>query len=120
MIEFAVTLVLIIAFIFLIYPIISIPTFLINVSLIIIVALRVKVDLKENKMHAYYMWSAFITAIILVAKEYGFLKIIFDLLFKNLILDYTQAILLIFMIAHLIGISRHYIQEAVNDMKKKK
>ncbi|MFH1641992.1 MAG: hypothetical protein ABIC04_03765 [Nanoarchaeota archaeon] len=114
MIEFIVLLILIITFAFLLYPIITIPTFLINVSLMIIIAIRVKADIKENQMQIYYAFSAFLTAVILVAKEYGFLKIVSDFLFDNLILYYTQALIILLICAHLVALSHN----TFNNLKK--
>jgi hypothetical protein len=120
MIEFFALLIIIIAFVYLLYPIVTIPTFLINVSLFIIIALRARIDLKENKMHIYYLWASFLTVILFVAKEYGFMARISDFLFGNKILLYTQAVIAIFIIAHLIGLIHSTVNSFIKDMKKAK
>ena len=120
MIEFIVIIILIIAFAFLLYPIVTIPIFFINVSLFVIIALRAKTDLKENKMHVYYLWAAFLIAIMFAAREYGFLSRLFIFLFNNRILYYTQAVIFIFILAHLIGFTDHSIKSFKKDLKSRK
>jgi len=120
MLEFIVLLILIVVFAFLISSIIFIPTFLINVGLILIIVLRLRVDLRENKMHVYYIWGAFLTAVMLVANEYGFLKVMSDFLFGNKVLYFTQAIILMFILAHLSAFIHSLFIKFREDMEKRK
>jgi len=96
-----------------------IPTFLINVGLILIIALRARVDLRENRMHLYYMWGMFLTVVMFVAKEYGFLKVISDFLFGNKVLYFTQALILLFILAHLSAFVHSLFIQFRKDMKKR-
>ena len=120
MIEFIVLLIMIVVFVFLISSIMFIPTFLINVGLILIIALRARVDLRENKMYVYYIWAMFFTAVMLVANQYGFLSKVSGFLFGNKILYFTQAIIMLFIFAHLSIFLHTLFLRFKEDMKKKK
>ena len=118
--EFYVLIILIIAFAFLVYPLITVASFFINISLFIIIAIRARIDLKDNKMQVYYLIAAFVTALLFVVREYGFLGIIFDFLFNQKILYYTQAVIILFILAHIIGLSHSYLKRFLKDLKKSK
>ncbi|HLC96955.1 MAG TPA: hypothetical protein VJH97_06565 [Candidatus Nanoarchaeia archaeon] len=118
MIEFAVLIVLIIAFAFLAQSLISTPALLVNIGLLVIVALRARVDLRENKMHVYYLIGAFLTVFILVQADLGILMRLFDFLFGNLVLSLTQAVIVIFIMAHLTAFVHHIYLKLKIGLKK--
>jgi len=107
MIEFLVLIILVIAFCFMVYPIVTVPTFLINVGLFAIIAIRANIDLHENKMHLYYLWGAFFTAVIIVARDFGFLRPVFDFFFSSKILYITQVVIILFLLSHLSMFCHH-------------
>ncbi len=119
MIGFIVLLILVMTIAYLGYPIVSVPTFLINVSLILIIACRSRIDLKENNMHAYYMAAAAFAVMFFIAREYGFMRAFSDFLFNSRILYYTQAAIVIFIFAHISAIVHAAFRQFLKDMKSR-
>jgi len=114
--EFYVLIILIVIFIYLIYTIISVPLALINISIIILVAMGISKDIKEKKRQLYYLISAFLTALFFIFRDKGILSFFSQILKKHYILEYTYAVILIFVFAQLVA----FIHQELIRIKNKK
>ena len=118
--EFYVLIILIIAFIYLIYSFISVPLFLINLTIIILVAIAVGKELKERKKHIYYLIAAFLTALFFIFRDYGFLTKFSQIMKQHYILEYTYAIIVLFIFAQLVQFIHEYYEKLKKDIKQRK
>jgi len=77
----------------------SIAMFLVNISIIVLIVAKANFDIKKDEMFSYYMLGAFITSIMYIARQ-AFMPF-FRYMRSFLIIDFVQALLLIFVFAHL-------------------
>jgi len=119
MLEFYVLIILIFAYIAIAYQLISVPALLVNISLIIIIAIRVKADLKELRMQVYYITSTILTVVILAASTYGFLGWFLNFLTKVNVFIYSQAMIILFVVAHLLRLGHNLVIELKKQWIKK-
>ena len=121
MIEFIVLLILVIFFAILTnFLFSSIAVFLVNIPIIAIIVSRAVVDINENKMFSYYFASLVLTSIMFIAKDSFLLKHVFNFMETALIIVFVQALLLIFIIAHLLALLYALSEDLAKKHKKKK
>ena len=119
MLEFYVLIILIIAFAYLIYSFISVPLFLINVTIIILVAMAISREIKERKKHIYYLIAAFLTALTFIFRDKTVLSKISRIMNQHYILEYTYAIILIFIFAQLVQFLHANAPPFIDELRKK-
>ena len=111
-IEFIVLLILVVFFVLIAMPLFSsVPLFLINATIIILVAIRANTDIKQFDMLLHYLIAAFITVFIFVAQ--GAFKSLFGFMDSILVLEVTQALIYIFFIAHIIRLAHEGIKKLI-------
>ena len=101
MLEYVVLVAIIVFYAYLVSFFMYVPVFLINISLIIVFAIRVPIDLKKLKMARYYFMSGFLTAFIFIFHDSYALSPIFRFFRSIYVLEFVVATLSIFFFAHL-------------------
>ena len=104
-------------FIVLVFPY-SIEMLLINISIIVLVLIKGSSDIKKEKMLSFYIVSAFITSIMYIARQ-TFMPL-FRLMKSIFIIDFVQALILIFVIANVLKIIYVYGGKFIKEYSKKK
>jgi len=118
--EFYAIIILIVVFAGLIYQIVSLPLFFINLTIIILVALAVSRDIKERKRQQYYLIAAILTTIFFIFRDSKLISVISRLANSFYILEYTYAIIILFLFAQLIAFLHPIIDDIIKKKKNKK
>jgi len=118
MIEFVVLIIMIVIFAFLISTIVSsVASLLINVTILLLIAMQASKDIRKDKMQVYYLISIIITSGLFVFHARLW---IFKFLARSLIMDFVQAILLIFAVAHVLRLLHGVYIDAKKSLKSRR
>jgi len=119
MIEYIVLIILILFIVYLIFTFISYTSIILNLIILIAFYFLIRKDLKDKENHKYYLFSLFLTAIILIFSSSGLIKYFLILTDKLLLSTAIVSLILVYLFANLISFVYEYLSH-LKEMHKKK
>lgn len=118
MIEYIISIIMVIVFAIIIYTFMSsLAVFIINITIIGVITLRMNYDIKKEGI-LYYLISTVITAFIFIFRDFFLFRLIFNFMEKALVLQLSLALIFIFVIATLAKYLHLYTLELLSRHKK--